>query len=110
MRNFNPRLLVFLIVAVGSYFTVYHAPTQAQTTVYRITQTYDAEARGAAPPSGTPTPDTRPKQCAPDKTGSTLVCSQGPDALKGLHWGVGLLYSSSLSSIGGVSLVKSGAN
>jgi hypothetical protein len=111
MRNSDRGLGVLLLLAAASYFGIWVEVSQAQTTVYRVprSETYE---RSAGAPDGGPAPadDKKPKQCAPDQTGQNLVCSQGPDALKGLHWGIGLLYGSNLGGVGSVTLVPSGAS
>lgn len=37
---------------------------------------------------------------------SYLVCSQSENSLRGLHWGMGILYSSSRGGVGDVSIVQ----
>ena len=43
-------------------------------------------------------------------TDSAKKCIQGSNSLKGLHWGVGVLYSPSKGGIGNVSIRKKGAD
>ena len=42
-------------------------------------------------------------------TGNLLICQQGANAFKGLHWGLGILYSSNLGGVGPVITVPNGA-
>jgi len=110
MRNSDHRLRVLLLVAAASYIGIWVEVSQAQTTVYRIPRSETYERSAGGPDGPVAADDKKPKECAPDKTGQNLICSQGPDALRGLHWGIGLLYSSNFSGVGDVTLVQSGAN
>jgi len=98
-------MLAFLFSAIAQSNASY-----AQTTVYPVNPpVYTRSAGPVPPPPATSTDDTKPKQCAKDASGLNLICSQGPDALKGFHWGIGLLYSASFG-VGNVTLTKSGSN
>lgn len=43
-------------------------------------------------------------------TSRPYVCTQGANALRGLHWGTGLLYDSSRGGVGEVKIVSNGGN
>jgi len=110
MRSSPLRTAAVMIFAVAGYLCIDSDGALAQTTVYRIPRSDDRDVSGAGPDAPAPTDPKKPQQCTQDKTGQNLICSQGPDALKGLHWGIGLLYSSNFTGVADVGLVQSGAN
>jgi hypothetical protein len=112
----NRCLALATVIVIGAYpsgvraqTNVYGVVAPAQTDLKKLEQAPPAASKAGTPPSA----DSKPQQCtkaANDPNSTLLVCSPGADALKGLHWGVGLLYSSNLGGVGDVTLVQSGGN
>jgi hypothetical protein len=100
----NRCLALATVIVIGAY----PSGVQAQTNVLGVVNPPAADSKK----QDQPTPaDSKPKQCTQAANNSQLlVCNPGPDALRGLHWGVGLLYSSNLGGVGDVTLVQSGGN